>query len=280
MNIIVADEAGFCFGVKRAIEIAYREKEKYGDNPIYTFGPLVHNPQVVQKLEMDGIFSIENLNLHPPGRLIIRTHGVSPEIRLEASRLGYDIIDATCPLVKRIHEIVLRLQKEDYPIVIIGNASHPEVQGIMGHVKTESYVIEKNEDVRNLPGFKKLGVVVQTTSLLSMFHKISMQLLKKSSEIRIFNTICNTTIERQASAKKIAEKTDIAIVIGGRDSSNTRQLLEICRNVNPRSYHIESSEQIKREWFEGVTSVSLTAGASTPDYIMQEVYEKIQKLQF
>jgi 4-hydroxy-3-methylbut-2-enyl diphosphate reductase len=277
MKISIAKKAGFCFGVKRAIEIAYETLNNSADKPVYTLGPLVHNPQVIQKLEKDGIKTIEELDEHPVGYLVIRTHGVSPSIRNRAITLGYTIIDATCPLVQKIHDIALDLQNQEYPILVIGHASHPEVIGIVGEVEGNCQVIESVEDAKNLPYRTKLGGVVQTTALWPKYHSIATELLEKAKEVRIYNTICQATIERQTSAEEIAAHNDLMVIIGGKNSSNTRRLLEICLSVNPRAHLVESPDELQNQWFEGVNRVGLTAGASTPDYIINDIYEYIEK---
>jgi len=276
-KIVIADKAGFCFGVKRAISMAYEQLANSSGKPVYTLGPLVHNPQVIKKLENDGIKSIEELGAYPIGHLLIRTHGVSPAIRKEAMELGYNITDATCPLVKKIHDIVLELQREEYPVLVIGHSSHPEVQGIVGELEGNCRVAETVEDARNLQPCHKLGVVVQTTALWHNFTEITVELLGKTKELRIFNSICHATMERQAAAEDLAGKVSMMIVIGGRNSSNTRRLLEISLRVNPRSYLVESPEEVQKDWFADITSIGLTAGASTPDYIIESVYEKVRQ---
>ena len=281
MEIKIAKKAGFCFGVRRAIEMAYNKLNEADGKPVYTLGPLVHNPQVTGQLEKDGIFSIEVEEMadKPKGHLIIRTHGISPKIRNKASELGYIITDATCPLVRKIHHIVLELQKEGYQIIVIGHASHPEVQGIVGEVDNSCFIIEDKKEVADLQVFKKMGIVVQTTALWSNFQEISAALLEKTREARIFNTICYATIERQQAAEELSEQVDLVIVIGGKNSSNTRRLLEICMSVNPNSHHVEQVDELNPEWFRGVKSAGLTAGASTPDYIIEEIFNRIEEIE-
>jgi (E)-4-hydroxy-3-methyl-but-2-enyl pyrophosphate reductase len=280
MEIKIAKKAGFCFGVRRAIEMAYNKLQESDGIPVYTLGPLVHNPQVIAQLEKDGIISIDvdEMKDKPKGHLIIRTHGVSPKIRNKASELGYIITDATCPLVKKIHHIVLELQKEDYQIIVIGHASHPEVQGIVGEVENHCYIIEDTKEVAELQIFKKLGIVVQTTALWTKFQEISAALLEKTQEARIFNTICHATIERQQAAEELAKEVDLVIIIGGRTSSNTRRLLELCKSVNPNSHHVELPDELNPEWFSGTEKIGLTAGASTPDHIIGEIFRKIKEI--
>lgn len=279
MKISIANKAGFCFGVKRAISMAYEELSKSENEPVYTLGPIVHNPQVIEQLEKDGIKQIEELESHKIGHLLIRTHGVIPEVRKKAEDLGYKIVDATCPLVRKIHTIVKNLWEENYHILVIGHSSHPEVMGIVGQVEGACEVIENLEDVQRLPFHKKLGVVVQTTALLPSFYEISKALIEKSEECRIFNTICHETIKRQEAALELARKVDAIIVVGGRNSSNTRRLLEICLSVNPKSYQAEYSEEVDPNWLVGVKEIGITAGASTPDHIINGIVERLKELQ-
>lgn len=280
MKITIANKAGFCFGVKRAMKIAYKELEKASGKPVYTLGPLVHNPQVIDQLEKDGIKSIEQEDLenHNVGHLIIRTHGISPSIRRKAVKLGFKNIDSTCPLVKKIHKIVRTLRDEDYKILVIGHASHPEVVGIVGQVEGDCTVIENIKDSAELPRFKKLGVVVQTTALWPKFQEIAAELVGKAQECRIFNTICHATIERQKAALKLAKNVDVMVIIGGKNSSNTRRLLEICKSVNSNSHHVEHVEDLDPSWFKGAKEAGITAGASTPDHIIKRIIHRIKEL--
>jgi len=278
LKIKIADKAGFCFGVKRAIRMAYEELKKSNGKPVYTLGPLVHNPQVIEKLEKDNIESIEELGDHPIGHLVIRTHGVSPAIRKRASELGYMIVDATCPLVKKIHTIVCDLRDQGYKILVIGHSLHPEVVGIVGEVEEDCKVIESIEDARNLDDYIKLGVVVQTTALWPKFREIAGELPIKAKECRIFNTICHATIERQDAALKLAKEAGTMIVVGGKNSSNTRRLLEICKSVNSNSHQVEYAEELQPAWFYNVEEVGVTAGASTPDHIIKKIVRNINKI--
>ncbi|MCE1245394.1 MAG: 4-hydroxy-3-methylbut-2-enyl diphosphate reductase [Firmicutes bacterium] len=278
MKISIANKAGFCFGVRRAISMAYEERKNSGGKPVYTLGPLVHNPQVIEELEKDGIKTIEELEDHEIGTLIIRTHGVTPAIRKEAIALGYKIVDATCPLVKNIHDIVKDLNEGGYYILVIGHSSHPEVVGIVGQVEGECSVIEDVEDAREIERRKKLGVVVQTTALWPKFLEIGSVLIEKAQECRIFNTICHATMERQDAALELARAADAMIVVGGRNSSNTRRLLEICQSVNPNSYQVEYAHEVRTDWLDNVNTIGITAGASTPDHVITEIKEKVIEL--
>jgi len=278
LKITRANKAGFCFGVRRAIRIAYERLKAADGKPVYTFGPLVHNPEVIRRLEKDGIRSIGQLNSEEPGHLLIRSHGVSPAVRKRAEEMGYVVTDATCPLVEKIHKIVRNLKKEGYTILVIGHSAHPEIIGIVGEVDEECIVIESVDEVRKLPRYKKLGVAAQTTTLWTKFMDISRELVGKAHECRIFNTICEATIEAQKSAMELAGRAGAMIIIGGRNSSNTRRLFEISSTVNPNSHHIEYPEELEPGWFEGIVEVGVTAGASTPDHIIEKVIERIREI--
>lgn len=282
MKILISPRAGFCFGVQRALKMAYKTLEKAPKRlsqrmPVYTLGPLVHNPQVVERLRSDGIISIDNLSKAKKGFLLIRTHGVPPAIIKKAKRKGLKLIDATCPLVKKIHQIVEKLRKENYHIIIIGHANHPEIKGIIGHVGTDYTVIEKMSDIKKIKKNKKVGVVVQTTFLLDNFRKIAVGLLEKCDEYRVFNTICLETELRQKDALELSKKVEVMIVAGGKQSSNTRRLAEISSGSGTVTYLVETAKDLKNSWFRSKKMIGLTAGASTPDWIIKEVVESIKK---
>lgn len=278
MKIVIARKAGFCYGVRRAVEIARKERESAGEKPVYTLGPLVHNPRVVGELEQDDVKSIGDPADYKPGRLIIRAHGVPPVVRDNAAELGHEIVDATCTLVKKIHDIVRKLDQEGYPVAVIGHAMHPEVTGIVGHARGECVILESPEDVEKIPFRDRLGVVVQTTFLYPAFLEIAAALPGKARELRIFNTICHATMERQESALELAKMADAMVVIGGKNSSNTQRLLEICLEVNPNSHHVESPGEIDPSWFRNGEITGVTAGASTPDNGIEDVINKIRKI--
>ncbi|MBI2251830.1 MAG: 4-hydroxy-3-methylbut-2-enyl diphosphate reductase [Armatimonadetes bacterium] len=275
----MAKKIGFCFGVKRAIELAYQtlEKSKSENSPlVFTLGPIVHNPQVVRQLEKDGIITINDLKEIKKGYLLIRTHGVPPLVLSDAENKGLTIIDATCPLVQRIHKIVTNLKKENYQIIIIGHKDHPEVVGIAGYAGKDHQVIEKIEDLEKIKLDKKLGIVGQTTLFIDNFQKIVLNLIEKAYECRIYNTICFETQARQKATLDLAKEVDLMLVVGGKNSSNTKRLLEICKELNTPVYLIEGAKDLKFSWFNLKKKIGLTAGASTPIRITQEVLKKIK----
>lgn len=283
MKVEISSKAGFCFGVRRARSIAYEtlalsRGDKDADLPVFTLGPLVHNPQVVAALERDGITSISQIGPRNRGYLVIRSHGVSPPVLQEAKESGFKIVDATCPLVQRIHRVVKTLKSESYRIVIVGRRDHPEVMGIMGYAGDDCIVVEEEEDLDLVPRSRKLGVVAQTTAISSVFHTFACRLLKKAAECRIFNTICFETTKRQEATLKLAGGVEAMVVVGGRNSSNAAKLVEICKKTGTRTFHVETAEELDPSWFRSISLAGLAAGTSTPPETIQEVAEKLKAL--
>lgn len=280
MKIIIAEHAGYCYGVQRALDMA-REVAETGPGPIYTLGPIIHNPQVVESLEKLGIHPIQDPADVEEGVIIIRTHGVGPEIIEEASSKSLSVLDATCPFVKKVQQRAAQLVSEGYELVIVGEADHPEVIAILAHSCPTAHVIESDEDIVELRGrvsSRRIGVVTQTTQPLSRLLSVVEQLLPITDETKIFNTICSATTKRQESARNIAKQVDLMIVVGGKNSANTTRLAKICSNEGTPTYHIEVADEIKRSWFSGVKSVGITAGASTPAWILDEVVKRISNI--
>lgn len=282
MDVEISSGAGFCFGVKRAIRIAYETREiSRKENPplsVYTYGPLVHNPMVIEKLNSHGILSLDSLNGVPKGYLIVRSHGIPPELRKRARQLGFKIVDATCPLVKKIHKVVESLKKKGYNVVVIGHSNHPEVVGIVGHAGKNCIVVEDADDVEKIQLRKKVGVVVQTTALLAKFREITARLIERCFECRIYNTICFETLKRQKETRELAGRVDVMIVAGGKNSSNTKRLADICMEAGTRTYLIEVADDLEVEWFRNISRVGVTAGASTPDEILENISERLHTI--
>ena len=281
MDVIVAKTAGFCFGVRRAVNTVYEQVEK-GIKPIYTYGPIIHNEEVVRDLEEKGVRVIhgeEELKQLTEGTVIIRSHGVARNIYTMIQQQGLTLVDATCPFVKKIHKIVRQKSEEGYDIVIIGNASHPEVEGIQGWATRPAAVIETEEEARQYhpSGEKPLCIVSQTTFNYKKFDKL-VEIISKvrydSSDI--LNTICNATEERQTEAREIARKADAMIVIGGKHSSNTQKLFEICRKECANTYYIQTLVDLDIRLLPSRGCVGITAGASTPNNLIEEVSKQCQ----
>lgn len=277
MEIITAKRAGFCFGVKRAIDIAFEMAKKKREG-VYTLGPIIHNPQVVERLKEKGIIPIEDIKTKKDiNALIIRTHGIPLYLSKEISSLGYEIIDATCPFVKKAQCYAKLLTEEDYQVVILGDRDHPEVIGLMSYAGNDVIVVN---DKTPLPRLRsKVGIVVQTTQPVEALKKVLSEAIEQAKEIKVYNTICNSTALRLKETEEMARKVDVMLVVGGKNSANTTQLARLCGSLSVLTYHIETSSEIKEKWFEGVKKVGITAGASTPDWIIKEVEERVRDLE-
>lgn len=276
-RIIITQNAGFCFGVERATKIAFdasREHEK----DIYTLGPIIHNPQVVKSLESEGVIAKKDIDEIEKGTVIIRSHGVSSEVMNRASSKNLNILDATCPFVKKAQKNAEKLSSEGYTVLIVGDSKHPEVQGILSYVKGDVYVAGSVEDVEALPPIKKLGIVAQTTQSPDNFGKIVDACMKKAEDLNICNTICDATEVRQAESVELAKKVDCMLVIGGFNSANTKRLTSLCLQIQSNTHHIESVGELREEWFRDAESVGITAGASTPAEAIEEVRKKVEEL--
>lgn len=276
--------AGFCFGVKRAIRIATETKRRVDASdggsiiPVYTCGPLVHNPVVIESLSSEGIISVEDLTAVPKGYIIIRSHGVSPEMRSMALALGFSIIDATCPLVRKIHEVAAALRDEGCRVIIIGRRDHPEVVGIAGHAGGDCQVIGSIKEAKALKFRRRTGVVVQTTAALEQFREISAELLSRSFECRIYNTICFDTLKRQRETRDLAARVDIMVIVGGKSSSNTKRLFDICKDAGTTTYRVETAQELQSSWFSDVKRAGVAAGASTPEELLRKVRDRLLAL--
>ena len=281
MKVKVAKTAGFCFGVKRAVDKVYEQVEKSGTE-IYTYGPIIHNEEVVRDLEEKGVKVLngkENLEKLKCGTVIIRSHGVSREIQELIESKGLNLVDATCPFVKKIHNIVKRESSGGADIIIIGDDRHPEVEGIKGWCEGRVTVLESEEEARNFvqDTQRKLCLVSQTTFNYNKFHKLVEIISEKGYDILVLNTICNATEERQTEARTIAGESDAMIVIGGRHSSNTRKLFEICKKECENTYYIQTLDDLDVHRLHSMSCVGITAGASTPNNIIEEVLKECQK---
>ncbi|MCQ2492618.1 MAG: bifunctional 4-hydroxy-3-methylbut-2-enyl diphosphate reductase/30S ribosomal protein S1 [Lachnospiraceae bacterium] len=281
-EVILAKTAGFCFGVQRAVDMAF---EQSGKKNAYTYGPLIHNEEVVSELEKNGIFcldSLEDLLKLEEGTIIIRSHGVEKKIYDYIEEKGLELVDATCPFVRKIHRIVAKEGEAGSQIVIVGNGNHPEVRGIMGWCPTPCVTIESPEDIERLEEFrdKKLCIVSQTTFNYKKFQELVEIIEKKEYNINAYNTICNATEERQLEARKIASEADAMIVIGGKNSSNTQKLYEISKKECPNTYFIQTLQDLDVEQFHGAKQIGITAGASTPKNIIKEVHVRMTEKTF
>ena len=273
-RIEIARHAGVCYGVERALELAHRAGAD-ALPPVHTLGPLIHNPRVVNELEEAGVQMANRLEDIPAGAVIIRAHGVAPAVEDEARERGLSVLDATCPYVKKVHVAAERLRAAGYQVIVVGEAGHAEVEGIMGHAGEGAVVVSGREDLDGLKLAPKVGVVVQTTQTDERLAAVVSALLPRTREVRVVNTIGKATHERQESAAELAARADVMVVIGGRNSGNTRRLAQICTAACPRTYHIESADEIDPSWFVDAELVGVTAGASTPERHIREVIDRI-----
>ena len=281
MEVKLAKTAGFCFGVKRAVDTVYEQVENCKDEKIYTYGPIIHNEEVVKDLRNKGIEVIETeeeLKRLTSGVVIIRSHGVSKHIHTILDERGLKCVDATCPFVKKIHRIVEKESAEGSHIVIIGDEKHPEVQGIQGWSKSPVTIIKTQEQAESflVPQNAKICIVSQTTFNYNKFKYLVEIISKKSYDISVLNTICSATKERQTEAESIAKEVEAMIVIGDKHSSNTQKLFEICSNACNNTYYIQTLEDLNMSQLKSVKTVGITAGASTPKNIIEEVQNNVR----
>ena len=274
MEVILADKAGFCFGVQRAISTAFKAA---GEGKVYCLGPLIHNPQEVSRLRDAGVKTVEDFSgLRPGDSLIIRSHGVPPAVLASAREKGLTIIDLTCPFVAKAQQHAQSLSREGYRVVVVGEKKHPEVQSILGYAGENSVVVEQPEDIDQLKLQGRLGVVAQTTQSYGNFSEIVLRLLRLSNELKVFNTICSSTKERQDATRVLASRVDVMIVVGGRNSANTGRLVSLSREAGKPTYHVEVVDEIRSEWLTGARTVGVTAGASTPGWVIDAVVERLK----
>ena len=277
MEIFRAEVLGFCFGVRRAIELA--EAALHGKEEVNTLGPLVHNPQETARLDAAGIRAVETTTDIRSGTVVIRAHGARPETyaRLRDRRLR--IVDATCPFVTNSQRIARNLERDGYTLVIVGHPDHPEVEGILGYASSPAYVITKPEEIAALPADIHPGVIAQTTVNEETFLKVVAAISQRYARHAVFNTVCSATRERQQAARRLAAGVDAVYVVGGRDSSNTNRLAEVCRNVCPKTFLIETAEEIDPADLAEVRRVGITAGASTPDWLIDQVVDRLRQFE-
>jgi 4-hydroxy-3-methylbut-2-enyl diphosphate reductase len=275
LEVILADYLGFCYGVKRAIKIA--RENAAPDGSACTLGPIIHNPQMVERLKDEGVGTLDCLDDLKRGKVIIRSHGVGPETYERAEAMGLECVDATCPHVKKAQLSAKELAEKGRFVVIVGEKEHPEVHSIVQWAGGNVAVIETVAEAASLPNASRLGIISQTTFSGERFREIVSALLDKSRDIRIMRTICTATDQRQRAARELASKVDVMLVIGGKNSANTTRLAQLCAKIC-RTYHIETAEELRPAWFDNIEKIGITAGASTPDWIIKEVYKKCQRI--
>lgn len=285
MEIIVAKTAGFCFGVKRALELV-REALRNEDAKLYSLGPLIHNPRVVAELSGKGVQEITDIGEIPAGmsgKVIIRSHGAGPETYQAAAAKNLGIIDATCPFVKNVQQLGAFLAEQGYQVIVFGEKDHAEVKGVLESIESADpkfpvYVIGDSHETGSLEFASKVGIISQTTQESGSFSKLISYIVPQVKELRIFNTICSATNERQHEAAELSGQVEAMVVVGGKNSANTFRLAEISRKHGAWTYLVESSAEIRPEWFRGLKKIGITAGASTPDEQIDEIVQKIKNL--
>jgi len=281
MAVKVAPSAGFCMGVKRAVDLVLDLTRFKTEEKIYTYGPLIHNPQTVELLKRRGIVSIndyEELEKLPPGSLlVIRAHGISPEERQGLKKRGLKIVDATCPRVGRVQAIIKKHAHQGYLVVIVGNKTHPEIAGLMGHAGGKGIVISNIGELSKIPPGQRLCVVSQTTQNHAEYEKITEEIKKRYPEAVIFDTICDSTHERQREVAQLAQEMDATIIVGGKNSANTRHLATIAAGAGKPTYHVETADEIPWDNIKQAENIGISAGASTPNWIIERVIDEIME---
>jgi len=273
MKIELAESYGFCFGVKRAIKIAEENKDSA------TYGPLIHNSKEIERLEKDFKVGLTNdyKTFNAGDKAIVRTHGIPKNELSELKENSVNVVDATCPYVTKPQQICQEMSEAGYSIVIFGDEAHPEIKGVKSYATYGAVVITSTEELEDIKLGEKVALVAQTTRRVEDYIEIANYLIPRHKELRVFNTICNATFENQEAVKKISKKADIMIIIGGKNSSNTKQLFSISNDNCKNSYHIEDENDLDYDWFKDKKFCGISAGASTPDWIIQNVVNLIQK---
>jgi len=276
-KIQLAQHAGFCFGVRRAIKIAEKSLTRK-NSKIFCWGELIHNSYVVRDLEKKGLWVIENFKTISRGSyLIIRSHGAAPEIFAEAKKRGINIIDATCPFVQKAQAIAKDFYQKKYQVVIVGDKKHPEVIGIKANTKNTALVVSGEVEASKIKSFPRIGLLIQTTGETELLKKVKTRLLKKTKNLEVANTICLNSFSKKEEIRNMAKDIDILLVVGDRKSNNTKKLVEVGLSCGIKTYQIESANEIKVEWLRGKAKIGLTAGASTPDILIKQVENKLKQ---
>ncbi|MCD6362095.1 MAG: 4-hydroxy-3-methylbut-2-enyl diphosphate reductase [Armatimonadetes bacterium] len=277
LRVVTVDEAGFCFGVRRALQLAQEATE--GATPVYCLGPPIHNRQVVEKLEERGLKVVDDIDEVEEGATaLVRAHGAGPNVYEIASQRGITLIDATCPFVRRVQQAARRFVEEDYQVLVLGEREHPEARAIVEHAGGKALIIEDADELPEIAIASRVAIVCQTTQRLDNLHRLVDRILDLTSELRVENTICDATTKRQEASLQVAEQVDLMIVVGGYHSANTTRLAQICRNTGTPTYHIETADELDPRWLEGKERIGITAGASTPTEAIEEVRRYIESI--
>ncbi|MDM8538407.1 4-hydroxy-3-methylbut-2-enyl diphosphate reductase [Desulfobacterales bacterium HSG17] len=279
MKISIAKTAGFCMGVQRAVELALDASHAHKP-PIYTFGPLIHNPQVLNLLEEKGISVLDTIPEKGTGTVLIRAHGVPPDTKMLFENAGFTVIDATCPRVIKVQTIIRKHAQKGYASIIIGDKDHPEVVGLLGYAEDKGIVVDRIHDLEVLPSFEKAIIVAQTTQNTLFYDAVKKWAAHEHRHYKVFDTICDSTERRQAEAKRLAESVDAVVVVGGYNSGNTQRLAEVVQEAGKPAFHIETEAELDVKSLADVNQIGITAGASTPNWIIKKIYRSIEALPF
>ena len=277
MKIVIAKTAGFCMGVRRAVEMVL-DTNRRGGRPIYTYGPLIHNPQVLNIFKEKGISTLDEVPEKGRGAILIRAHGVPPDAKKKLTNAGFEVIDATCPRVIKVQTIIRKHAEKGFASIIIGDQDHPEVVGLMGYTGGNGHVVDNLDDLKALPEFEKAIIVAQTTQNTSFFDQVVGWVERKFPHYKVFNTICDSTEKRQMEVKNMAASVDALVVVGGYSSGNTKRLAEIAGQAGKPVLHVETEADIREQDLSGAERVGITAGASTPNWIIKRVYRKLETM--
>lgn len=277
MDVKIAKTAGFCWGVRRTVD-KVMEVADHAAGPVVTLGPIIHNPQAVARFREKGVGTVNSVGEVADGTtVVVRTHGAVRDELERAEGRGLEVVDGTCPYVKYPQAIAQRLSAEGYHIVIVGDANHAEIKGVISYASTPSTVVKPGGAIPEIKA-KKVAVIAQTTCIGAEFERVVGALALRHKEVRAVNTICNDTEERQQDARALAREVDAVVVVGGKNSANTRHLAEICKDIQPRTWHVETEAELQPEWFDGCREVGLSAGASTPDWVVEGVASWLRAL--
>lgn len=277
MKVLIAEKCGFCHGVRNAISMAKQTLES--EQEVYCLGPIIHNEDMVEQLSKNGLKTVDSVEEILSGTVLIRSHGAAPAQIMKLKEKDLNIVDATCVLVKRVQHIASILELEGYKVVIIGEEDHPEVQAVVGCAR-DVIVITDESDIYKLPQHAKLGIVCQTTQSPEHLGKMLGAIGQSDfSELKVVNTLCQEAIKRQESAVQLCKQVDIMFVLGGLDSANTKRLAELCKTVNPQTYHLQNWKELDKKLLKGKKTAGVTAGASTPDWIIDEFVKKLETLE-
>jgi len=277
MDVRIARTAGFCWGVRRTVDQVMDVADHAG-RPVVTLGPIIHNPQAVARMQEKGVRTVNAVSDVGDGTtVVVRTHGAVKSEMEAAEARGLEVVDGTCPYVKYPQAMAQRLSREGYHVVIVGDADHAEVKGVVSYAEGPCTVVKPGATVPPVEG-KKVAVIAQTTCIGADFERIVGTLALRHKEVRAVNTICSDTEERQEDARQLAGEVDAVVVVGGKNSANTRHLAEICRAIQPRTWHVETEEELRPDWFRECRVVGISAGASTPDWVVEGVAERLRSL--